>query len=513
MTEVITFPGVASRPSKAQRESARTRFPPRPVATDWPATRQERGEARERLTSGIFVLGNADSQEKRIRGLSWLLDWLADQPGETWQQRWMASGADAAGVPGGGCRSPGSKRAGESRWLRAELSGALVVAICGDLVRPSLSCLVAGAAGKGSLTRNLARTRDPQGFARLRRAVRRRSLRVRRAARLTLRRSAEIIAAKGSALADITVGDALELMDREAERLTCPTRDHKVFYRMLRELGIFGDEAPERLRAFRTAGQLTPDELVDRYELQCRPVRDLLVDYLRERQPAMDYTSLKNLAYYLAQRFWADLEQHNPGIDSLHLTRDVAEAWKQRQRAKPQIVTSANGEKSVVMVERIGHRQCLTPVRALYLDLSQWAIEDPGRWARWAAPCPVRQEEISQRKFQRHRKARMDARTRERLPVLPVLVRTVDERRQNAAALLQAARQTPPSQAFTAAGQTLTRSITKTAERIGPATRPPANAATSATKTTTRSGPGPPSKSFASRAAGPRNCWRSATTA
>jgi integrase len=467
MTEVITFPGVASRPSKARRESARTRFPPRPVATDWPATRQEQGEARERLTSGIFVLPNPDSQDKRIRGLSWLLDWLADQPGQTWQQRWMASGADAAG--GAWRRVPiawQQERGRESRWLRAELSGALVMVICGDLVRPSLSCLVAGAAGKGSLTRNLARTRDPQGFVRLRQLCDADPCVSAVAASLTLRRSAEIIAAKGGALADITVGDALELMDREAESFTCPTRDHKVFYRMLRELGNFGDEAPGRLRAFRTAGQLTPDELVDRYQLQCRPVRDLLVDYLRERQPAMDYTSLKNLAYYLAQRFWADLEQHHPGIGSLHLPREVAAAWKQRQRTKPQMITSAAGEKSVIMVERVGYRQCLTPVRALYLDLSQWAIEDPGRWARWAAPCPVSQEEISQRKFQRHRKARMDARTRERLPVLPVLVRTADERRKNAAALLQAARQTPPGQPFTAAGQTLTRPVTKTAGKI-----------------------------------------------
>ena len=80
-----------------------------------------------------------------------------------------------------------------------------------------------------------------------------------------------------------------------------------------------------------------PGELVDRYQLHCRPVRDLIVDYLAERQPAMDYTSLKNLAYYLAQRFWADLEHHHPGIDSLHLPREVAAAWKQRQRTKPQI--------------------------------------------------------------------------------------------------------------------------------------------------------------------------------
>jgi hypothetical protein len=153
-------------------------------------------------------------------------------------------------------------------------------------------------------------------------------------------------------------------LDREAESFPGSAKDHKVFYRMLRELGIFGDQAPGRLRPFRTAGQLSPGELVDRYQLQCQPVRDLLVDYLSERQPAIDYTSLKNLAYYLAQRFWADLEQHHPGIGSLHLAGDVAAAWKQRQRIKPKVITSAAGEKSVIMAERVGYRQCLTPVRS-----------------------------------------------------------------------------------------------------------------------------------------------------
>jgi hypothetical protein len=154
MTGVVTFPGIASRPSKARRESARTRFPPRPAAADWPAARQERGEAEAPLTSGIFVLPNAASQERRVRAVAWFLNWLSDQPGETWQQRWMASGADAAG---GNWRAEPiawqQARGRESQWLREELSGALVVAICGDLVRPSLGCLVAGAAGKGSLTR------------------------------------------------------------------------------------------------------------------------------------------------------------------------------------------------------------------------------------------------------------------------------------------------------------------------------------------------------------------------
>ncbi len=84
-------------------------------------------------------------------------------------------------------------------------------------------------------------------------------------------------------------------------------------------------------------------------------------------------------------------------------------------------------------------------VRAFYLYLAQWAIEDPARWARWVAPCPIGAEEIGQRKAARHRKARMDARTRERLPALPVLAGAVDERRRAAAELLRSARLARPA--------------------------------------------------------------------
>jgi integrase len=96
-------------------------------------------------------------------------------------------------------------------------------------------------------------------------------------------------------------------------------------------------------------------------------------------------------------------------------------------------------------------------VRAFYLDLAHWAVEDPARWAQWVAPCPISAEEANQKKEVRRRKSRMDARTRERLPVLPILARSVEQHRRDAAALLYAARQTPPGETFTAAGQTLTR--------------------------------------------------------
>jgi hypothetical protein len=185
--------------------------------------------------------------------------------------------------------------------------------------------------------------------------------------------------------------------------------------------------------------------------------RDLLVDYLRERQPALDYSSLVSLANILGNLFWADLERHHPGIDRLHLPAEVADAWKQRLRTVTRTRRTREGGTAETTVVRMNYREALTPVRAFYLDLAHWAVEDPARWGPWVAPCPIRNEEIDRTKDKRRRKSRMDARTRERLPVLPILVRAVNQWRHDAAAVLDAARRTPPGASFTAAGQTLIR--------------------------------------------------------
>jgi hypothetical protein len=340
------------------------------------------------------------------------------------------------------------------------LCAAFTVAICADLVRPSTGWFVAAVPRGGALVRGMAQARDVDGFARLRRRCERDAHLPAAAGTHTLHRAAVILGAKGGVLGEVTVGDVLELLDVEAHCLRSPMGHATAFYRTLHGLGIFESAAPTRLRELRSAGQRTPAELIDRFDLACRPVRDLLVDYLCERAPALDYSSLRALAADLGNVFWKDLERHHPGINSLYLPAQVATAWKQRLRTRAKTVTTAAGEKTTVTVERLGYRQCLTPVRAFYLDLAQWAFEDPARWAPWVAPCPIGEEEINQRKAARRRKSRMDARTRQRLPVLPILVRSVEERRKTTDALLQAARRTRPGERFVVAGQTFTRSLT-----------------------------------------------------
>jgi integrase len=406
-----------------------------------------RAEAMRQLAR-VLGGGRSAGQGYARVGPGALLDWLEDQPGATWQERWLASGADQAGTPGW--------REFPRRWLAergrppaywlAGMSVALRAAAAADIVRPSMHWLLAGGAANNHFTRALAAERDPAGFARLQGLLDADPELSAAARRVTVHRAAVIVAAKGGMLAEVTIGDLLAEYAAEDEALRSPCQGMQVIYGALRAMGVI--EGPASFRQLRAAGPRTPEQMIDRYHLACRPVRDLLVDYLRERQPALDHSTLQQLGFILGKLFWADIEQHHPGISSLHLPDDVARAWKQRLQVK---------ETGGATAERIGSRPCLTNVRAFYLDLAQWALDDPSRWAQWAVPCPVRPNETVSRKMTQHRKSRMDARTRERLPVLPALASALGRQRNDAAALLAAARQAQPGQEFTAAGRTLAR--------------------------------------------------------
>ncbi|MEU4843139.1 hypothetical protein [Nocardia testacea] len=133
------------------------------------------------------------------------------------------------------------------------------------------------------------------------------------------------------------------------------------------------------------------------------------------------------------------------GSDTQHRTRTIRS-------------TGPDGEVVETTVERDTAADVLMTVRSFYVDLAQWAFDDPARWGRWALPCPIRADDTQYRKMTSRRKARMDQRTRERLPVLPMLIEAVDRERRNVALRLELAAKTAPGEVFTVDGVTLRRS-------------------------------------------------------
>ncbi|SBS79350.1 putative DNA integrase/recombinase [uncultured Mycobacterium sp.] len=421
----------------------RERFPARDPEPCGPRATDTADDIRARLTSDPFTSDNASTRAGRRRGVTKLLHWLATCPGDTWQQRWESSGVE---------QSPGKTWTElPLQWLQLcdqnasydvnDLTSGMLMLICGDVIRPGLPWMLTRRHNRLAVT--MAHTRDPHGFAQLQNLADTQPASSAADAQVAATRIATILACKGGRIADITVGDCVELVDTLRHVHARGGQKKVDFYLRLRAVGTFPQDAPHTIRAFgQAAGQLTIEELVDRYPLQCKAVRDLLVDYLRERQPSLDFASIDALSRTLAGLFWARIEALEPGIDTLQLPPNVFRAWKEDLSTKKRTTVNAAGEQIETASPRRNAKDELLRVRAFYLDIAQWAVDDPARWAPWAAPCPISDAEIRRGKERRHRKARMDQRTRDRLPVLPVLVHTSHQRLSNARQLLEAADQT-----------------------------------------------------------------------
>ncbi|GAB3147344.1 site-specific integrase [Micromonospora sonneratiae] len=413
---------------------------PRPDEESWWQTRQDRQALVERLLQAFTDPGAGRTRDKtRRRGLGKLLDWIQRQPGETWQDRWLASGADAAGFDW--TDLPLRDRVPVRRHHRDELSSGLALLVAGQVIRPGYRWLLRQ---RNALM--LAETRaaiDPEGFGNL-------DVHMQHAAGWArsdaMNKLTWIVIRKGGFVADIVVGDCVELTTALQEHHFRGSAGRPLFYAALKKAGVLPAAAPERLRVLRLDGRRSIEQIVDGYGIACRPVRDLLVEYLSERAPDLDHTSLRSVAGTLCRLFWRDLEVHHPGIGSLRLEPAVAQAWKERLAH----IRDADGKP---LRPRVNYRSELVFVRAFYEDIARWAADDPARWAPWVALCPIKASEVTRKKAQARVKARMDQRTRTQLPLLPVLLRAVEQQRKDAEERVNAARQAPAEGRFMAVGQ------------------------------------------------------------
>ena len=137
--------------------------------------------------------------------------------------------------------------------------------------------------------------RDPAGFARLAGLCDRAAAAWPGRPQPTLHRAAVIMAAKGGHARPASPSATCWSCWTPRRSLGAVQADGRC---LLPDAAPDGDLRARRAEAAAGAahrGQRTPDELIDRYRPGLPALRDLLVDYLKERQPAMDYSSLGSL--------------------------------------------------------------------------------------------------------------------------------------------------------------------------------------------------------------------------
>ncbi len=353
-------------------------------------------------------------RERYLTGLDMLLAWLLPKPGQSWQEVWELRENEE-----GAWRKLTAARAQETR---TSLYKAIQVLIAYRVVRPSYRWLLDHCIG--DFYQLLFDTTERESREHLRRAAHELGIGT-YSMNDTWRLLGRVLAHTGKSLREVTSADLLEL--RDAVHGTGHVfAGHFTVTRLLYHLGIVTEPmlSPSYFRAARP----TVEQLVDGFGVRNREVREAFVLYLKERAPALDFNSLKQMAYRLVKLFWCDIEKHHPEAISLNVPPNVAANWKERLRVLP------NGKKRLEVVAILFH------IRSFYLDVLQWSQTNPEVWAKYACPCPIRESDLAaNRNSMLQQKARTHARIRLLQPLLSQFVAHIRSRREESKRLLDAA--------------------------------------------------------------------------
>ena len=231
-----------------------------------------------------------------------------------------------------------------------------------------------------------------------------------------------------------------------------------------------------------------------------------MVEYLTERAPDLDHTSLRSIARNLCRLFWRDLEIHHPGIDSLHLAPEVARAWKERLAW----IRDADGRP---VRPRVNFRSELVFVKAFYEDIARWAADDPARWARWVTPCPVKASECATKNPGPGSSPGWTSGPGPSSRCCPPSCELSSSSARPPDTCSPPPGMSPPATCSPSRGSSSSGAGPGRPAASMSSRWPPARNATSPTKKKPRSGRGRPWRSCARPASGSRRCWSSPTTA
>lgn len=382
------------------------------------------------------------SSRRRVAAVGHVLRWLDGFPGTTWEERWLASGMDQA--PREGLKELSVRLSVAQGYLCSGLS-ALVRA---RLIRPSYEWMFSAKnwnqnQARGSLS--FLEVSEPVETARLR------ALPEYQRGHDLIRRNAEnaiarILVRTGKRISQLTGDDVLAYS--HIARSRGHAKEH-LAWELLVALGPLAGEPPTLRAAWHasvSSRRHTVKTLVERYRIPESGVRSLLIDYLEELKPNMDYGSLEGIAYRLVRLFWAEVIDINPDQKDLRLAPEVAAQWRERVH------------RTLMGRPRNDTASTYFAIRALYRDIAEWSHDQPERWAVWVAPTPFpRTESRSVSKQRKHVQARMQQRTRSLTPMLPGFMRSATALRERGTALLAATLSASHGQVYSVEGVTYRR--------------------------------------------------------
>lgn len=153
-------------------QQLRRSYPPRSCPPRWLATQMSTEDVLARVLCAPPPAEDGmkrDTLQRNASGLRRVLGWLFGHPGDTWQARWLASGADSMGNAkwvAAVLASAWPGRGGAGVTVSSGLRVSAQILVSADVIRPSLAWVLTPQAPQ-NLVPLMARLRDPTGFAEL----------------------------------------------------------------------------------------------------------------------------------------------------------------------------------------------------------------------------------------------------------------------------------------------------------------------------------------------------------
>lgn len=389
--------------------------------------------------------GEAKRRYMRRRGIDLFAAYLMEHPGQNWQERWEASVLHTR-----------SARLGDivnARNTREHFSQALAAMYALRVIRPTLMAFHANRFGQYH-ERFLIAEDDPELSAYVHAVVAADSSQVFK--NYAVRDVVTALTVQGIPFADLTP-EAFLHHAAQTRELTSRSGNHvgkyngHLAWQVMHRMGHFPPAAPATLRAALRAPQLSIVEMVNRYPIASKPIRQLFIDYLERRSTTVKYSTLVHLALSLVKNFWCVIEQINPSQRDFRLSEDTFLQWRHRHNV------CADG------TPRVDPWNTMSAVQSFYSDIAAWAVDEPERWAHWAAPCPIPRSELRQfANHRRRRRERIHDQIRTLQPLLSVFVEHLDQRNEHWHAVLHQMTGAADGESITVGEHTYTRVMTRT---------------------------------------------------